>query len=195
MHNLVFGIAFMIFAVVFACGNVINHEFGIMVIVALIVSVLFFVAGITLVFKFVNKKKYGQNVIAQFPCVHLNGLPLGEISCMATALENRIIFKAGRSTFELNYDKITAADLREKSELSGSSAGSIVAGAVLFGELGAVIAARPKNKKEYILAISYLSDGVNKTIAVAVPYENGYIADKAISEIRKNITTSQNVVL
>ncbi len=162
---------------------------------ALIICVVMGLAGAYLLKKNFVFKPGKEKVIAQFPCVHLSGLPLGEISCMATALEHRIIFKVDKSTFELNYDKITAADLREKSELAGSSAGSVVAGAVLFGALGAVIAARPKNKKEYILAISYISDVDNRTIAVAVPYENGYIADRAIDVIKRNIAVSQNVVL
>lgn len=195
MFNLIFGIIFDLVAIALAYGSLVNFELGAGNIIPLVISILFFIAGIQLIFRFVDKKKYNSKVIAQFPCVHLSGLPLGEISCMATALENRIIFKVDKSTFELSYDKITAADLREKSELTGSSAGSIVAGAVLFGTLGAVIAARPKNKKEYILAISYISDGDNRTIAVAVPYENGYIADRAIGEIKRNIAVSQNVVL
>lgn len=103
---------------------------------ALIICAVMGLVGAYLLMKNLVINPGKEKVISSFPCVHMSGLPLGENEMRATALENRLIFKSGSSTFELNYDKITAADLREKSELSGSSAGSVVAGAVLFGALG-----------------------------------------------------------
>ena len=165
--------------------------------IALIIGIVMLIAGISLLAKnfTLGFDSNFEKTVAQFGCIHLSGLPLGEVACQVTAYENRLVFKKDKSTYELSYDKITAVDLREKSQLAGASAGSVVAGAVLFGVLGAVIAARPKNKKEYIFVISYLSDWETKTIAAAVPYENGYIADRAVAVIKKNITAVQNVVL
>lgn len=192
--NLVLGIIFAIVGICMFGGALFNLS-GAFLVIALVVSVLFFVAGIQEMVKSVNKLAFGTDVIAQFGFTHLSGLPLGEVSCLANALDKKIIFTSGKSRFELEYSKIVAADLREKSELEGASAGSVVAGAVLFGALGAVIAARPKNKREYIMVISYVSNGENKSIALAIPYENGVEADKALNVIRRNITTVQNVVL
>lgn len=127
--------------------------------------------------------------------VHLGGLPLGEVSCQVVALSDRMIFFSGNSRFELEYYKVVAADFREKSELVSASAGSVVAGAVLFGALGAVIASRPKNKREYIMVITYVSNGGNNSVAIAVPYQSSAEADKALNIIRRNITTAQNIVL
>ena len=189
---MVIGILAIILSVVLFCAF-----FGGAGIIALILAVIMLIAGISLLAKnfTLGFDSNLEKTVAQFGCIHLSGLPLGEVACQVTAYENRLVFKKDKSTYELSYDKITAVDLREKSQLAGASAGSVVAGAVLFGALGAVIAARPKNKKEYIFVISYLSDGETKTIAAAVPYENGYIADRAVAVIKKNITAVQNVVL
>lgn len=192
--NLIFGIIFVIVGICMFGGALANFT-GAFLVIILVVAVLFFVAGIQTIVKAANKLTYGADVLAQFSCIHLGGLPLGEVSCLANAFDKKIIFTSGKSRFELEYSKIVVADLREKSELAGASAGSIVAGAVLFGALGAVIASRPKNKREYIMAISYVSNGEDKSIALAVPYENGVEADKALNVIRRNITTAQNVVL
>lgn len=137
----------------------------------------------------------GKQVISAFPCTHLSGLPLGEVQCYARAYDTRIVFKKEQSTFELPYEKIVSAELTEKNKLVGASAGSAIAGAVMFGALGAIIASRPKNKKENILIITYVSGDENKTIVAAVDISEWGAANKAVNAIKKNITVSQNIVL
>ncbi len=137
----------------------------------------------------------GKQVVSGFYCTHLSGLPLGEVRCFARAYDTRIVFKKEQSTFELPYEKIVSAELAERSKLVGASAGSAVAGAIMFGALGAIIASRPKNKKEDILIITYVSDGENKTIVAAVDISDWGAANKAVTAMKKNITVSQNVVL
>ena len=137
----------------------------------------------------------GKQVISAFSCTHLSGLPLGEVQCYARAYDTKIVFKKEQSTFELPYEKIVSAELTEKSKLVGASAGSAIAGAIMFGALGAIIASRPKNKKEYILVITYVSNGENKTIVAAVAVSEWGAANKAVTAMKKKITVSQNVVL
>ncbi|MBP0985370.1 MAG: hypothetical protein J6A19_16780 [Oscillospiraceae bacterium] len=137
----------------------------------------------------------GKQVVSGFYCTHLSGLPLGEVRCFARAYDTKIVFKKEQSTFELPYEKIVSAEIAERSKLVGASAGSAVAGAIMFGALGAIIASRPKNKKEDILIITYVSDDENKTIVAAVDISEWGAANKAVNAMKKNITVSQNVVL
>ena len=53
----------------------------------------------------------------------------------------------------------------------------------------------PKNKKENILIITYVSGDENKTIVAAVDISEWGAANKAVNAMKKNITVSQNVVL
>ena len=117
------------------------------------------------------------------------------MQCYARAYDTRIVFKIEQSTIEVPYEKIVSAELTEKNKLVGASAGSAIAGAVMFGALGAIIASRPKNKKENILIITYVSGDENKTIVAAVDISEWGAANKAVNAMKKNITVSQNVVL
>lgn len=166
--------------------------------IALIISIIFCIMGIGLLCKKctgIKSSRAGEKSISAFYCTHLSGLPLGEVKCFARAYNSKIVFKKEQSTFELPYNKIVSAELTEKSKLLGASAGSAVAGAVMFGALGAIVASRPKNKKENILIITYVSDNENKTIVAAVDISEWGAANKAVTAMKNSITVSQNVVL
>lgn len=149
------------------------------------------VAAIQYYVKFSRYIKYGGGI----PCVHLNGLPVGEADCVVMTTNDKVIVEVQKNRYELPYYKITAADVREKNQLVGASAGNIVAGAVLFGALGAIISARPQNKKEYIMIISCNSEYTN-AIAFAVEPKFKRDAEKIVAKLRKAAPQGQqNITL
>lgn len=82
---------------------------------------------------------------------HMAGLPLAEgTSCNIYEYENKILFKANGSDFTLAKEKITDISIKTDAEITNqyvSSVGGAVAGAVLFGPLGAIVGGRVKKKK------------------------------------------------
>ena len=133
---MVIGIFAIILSVVLFCAF-----FGGAGVIALILAVIMLVVGISLLAKnfTLGFDSNLEKTVAQFGCIHLSGLPLGEVGCQVTAYENRLVFKKDKSTYELSYDKITAVDLREKSQLAGASAGSVVAAGLSLVCAGVVI--------------------------------------------------------
>lgn len=81
---------------------------------------------------------------------HVNGLPIAEdIDCTVSLTEDKIIFSSGAMNFELEKSKITDMCIktdREILEQYTSSAGGAIAGAALFGPVGAIIGGRVKKK-------------------------------------------------
>ena len=98
--------------------------------------------------------------------VHVNGLPIAEnLPCTLTIYSDRVEFQSGAITIKLMRSKITDVCVRTDTEVLTqpvSSAGRAIAGAILFGALGAVIGGRVKNKKtktvSYYLIITYIAD-------------------------------------
>lgn len=82
---------------------------------------------------------------------HVNGLPIAEsMICTVTSATDRFSFSSGAMNFKLEKSKITDISImteREIQEQYVSSAGGAIAGAYLFGTLGAVIGGRAKKKK------------------------------------------------
>ena len=91
-----------------------------------------------------------QGPICQFSAIHIYGLPLAEeLQCDITTYDNRVEFHSGTTHITLDRKKITDMCTRSETEIQQqyvSSAGGAIAGAVLFGVLGAMIGGRAKKK-------------------------------------------------
>lgn len=82
---------------------------------------------------------------------HMAGLPLAEGTfCNIHEYCDKFIFKATGGEFTLAKDKVTDVTVKTDAEITSqyvSSVGGAVAGAVLFGPLGAIVGGRAKKKK------------------------------------------------
>ncbi len=101
-----------------------------------------------------GKKKQTQNLegITIYTAFHhVNGLPIAEnLLCEVFSYPDRLEFKAGTTNIKLSRDKITDMCIKTDTEIQNqavSSIGGAVAGAAMFGALGAIIGGRAKTKK------------------------------------------------
>lgn len=167
--------------------------------VMLALALLFLLYGVYRIGKV--KKSGGKSIssskrfIVKCYGVALYGLPQGECECLLSLFGDRVVFTVNKNDSVLKAEKITSALLKTNSELRGASAGSTVAGALLFGVPGAIIASRPKNVTEYVIIINYTSDGELKTVAVAVNKDKKYEADKIVNYINKHMSGGSDTVL
>lgn len=189
MINIFLGFIFIILGIFWF--TTLAKATGVLFTLLLIWAIIHIIAGVQCFVKFGNYIKYGGGI----PCTHLSGLPVGEVSCVAIAPAEKMVILVGKSRYELPYWKITAAEMREKNSLMAASTGDAVAGALLFGALGAIVASRPKNKKEYIMIISYNSDNGSNTVALAVPANQRAAAEKLLKQVKGKLTFTQNVTL
>lgn len=118
-------------------------------VLSLFVGLCFLVHGISLA-TFGVKPKYKLQGVA------LYGLPQGEAKCICKVYKNNIIFEVNKNKSTLQLSKAISAIVKTRTELQKASAGATIAGALLFGVPGAIIASRPKLKNEYILIINYM---------------------------------------
>ena len=165
--------------------------------VMLVIALIFLFYGLFRMKKVKKAKKRGTSIRALIKCygVALYGLPQGECECLLSLFGDRVVFTVNKKDSVLKAEKITSALLKTNSELKGASAGSTVAGALLFGVPGAIIASRPKNVTEYVIIINYTSDGELKTVAVAVNKDKKYEADKIVNYINKHMSGGSDTVL
>ena len=128
---------------------------------------------------------------------HISGLPIVEDTlCEVYSFPDRLDFKAGTTEITLSKDKITDMSIKTDTEIqnqSVSSVGGAVAGATLFGAIGAVIGGRAKNKKvktvtKYLI-ITYLGDTEPKFIIFDIK-NNPQSADKLVKEFQKTDSSS-----
>ena len=166
-------------------------------VVMLVMALIFLLYGLFRMKKVKKAKKRGTSIRALIKCygIALYGLPQGESECLLSVFKDKLVFTVNKNDSILNADKIMSALLKSNSELKGASVGSTVAGALLFGIPGAIIASRPKNVIEYIIIINYTSDGELKTVAVAVNKDKKYEADKIVNYINKHMSGGSNTVL
>ena len=132
-----------------------------------------------------------------FDAVSIYGLPQGETKCKVQVYDDNIAFVAGKQTSKLNIEKVTSAYLKEKKELEGAKTGSIVAGAMFFGAIGAIVSSRVRRNDSYILIINYSDNEEPKAVAVAIEKINQYEGAKAEKYINKqaNKHQSQNEIV
>lgn len=128
---------------------------------------------------------------------HISGLPIVEDTlCEVYSFPDRLDFKAGTTEITLSKDKITDMSIKTDTEIQNhavSSVGGAVAGAMLFGAIGAVIGGRAKNKKvktvtKYLIII-YLGDTEPKFIIFDIK-NNPQSADKLVKEFQKTDSSS-----
>ena len=101
---------------------------------------------------------------------HVNGLPIPEnVLCEVFSYPDRIDFKSGTTEIKLPKEKITDISIKTDTEIQQqlvSSAGGAIAGAMLFGSLGAIIGGRVKTKKvktttNYLIITYNLNSALN----------------------------------
>lgn len=98
---------------------------------------------------------------------HMDGLPLAQgAACLAFCKDEVVEISGGGTQFQLDLGKITDATVKTNVEIQRayvSSIGGAVAGAALFGALGAMVGGRAKQKEtrtlEHYLIITYLKEG------------------------------------
>ena len=165
--------------------------------VMLVMALIFLFYGLFRMKKVKKAKKRGTSIRALIKCygIALYGLPQGESECLLSVFKDKLVFTVNKNDSILNADKITSALLKSNSELKGASVGSTVAGALLFGIPGAIIASRPKNVTEYVIIINYISGSELKTIAVAVTEDRKYEADKIVNYVDKDMASGSDTVL
>lgn len=99
---------------------------------------------------------------------HMAGLPIAEgVSCKLEFDDERVMIAGGGNTFGVALNKITDLQTKTKTEIQKSyvsSAGGAIAGAAVFGPLGAMVGGRVKEKtsriSEHFLIITYNKEGV-----------------------------------
>lgn len=147
-----------------------------------------------------GKKKEKQNfdgITIYTAFHHVNGLPIAENTlCEVFSYPDRIEFKAGTTNIKLLREKITDMCIKTDVDIQNqavSSVGGAVAGAMVFGALGAVIGGRAKTKKvktvTNYLIITYNSDNELKYIGFDT-VNNPPSAMKLVKEFKDTCTTS-----
>lgn len=128
---------------------------------------------------------------------HVNGLPIPEnVLCEVFSYPDRIDFKSGTTEIKLPKEKITDISIKTDTDIQQqlvSSAGGAIAGAMLFGSLGAIIGGRVKTKKvkttTNYLIITYKSENELKYIGFDIQ-NNPPSADKLVKEFQKSNSAS-----
>lgn len=130
---------------------------------------------------------------------HMSGLPLAEGAFTTLYLcDDKVIFEKNETTYELFFEKVTDVTIKTDVEIQKayvSSTGGAIAGASLFGPLGAMVGGRTKKKENRTvssyLIFAYSNDGETNFISFDVT--GNFNAHKfveafdAIPRERKNI--------
>lgn len=140
-----------------------------------------------------KEKKSFEDISIYTAFHHINGLPIPENTlCEIFSFSDRIDFKAGTIEIKLAKDKIADMCIKTDTEIQQqlvSSVGGAVAGAMLFGTLGAVIGGRAKAKKikntTNYLIITYQNGDELKYIGFDTQ-NNPRSALKLVNEFKKN---------
>lgn len=142
---------------------------------------------------FGKKKQNFDGVTVYTAFHHVDGLPIAEnLLCEVFSYPDRIEFKAGTTSIKLSRKKITDMCLKFDTEIQNqavSSVGGTIAGAVMFGTLGAIIGGRSKNKKvktttQYLIITYTGEQGELKYIGFDIK-NNPSSAAKLVQEFRE----------
>lgn len=144
-----------------------------------------------------KEKKNFEGITIYTAFHHVNGLPIPEnVLCEMFSYPDRIDFKSGTTEIKLPKEKITDISIKTDTEIQQqlvSSAGGAIAGAMLFGPLGAIIGGRVKTKKvkttTNYLIITYKSENELKYIGFDIQ-NNPSSADKLVKEFQKSNSAS-----
>lgn len=144
-----------------------------------------------------KEKKNFEGITIYTAFHHVNGLPIPEnVLCEVFSYPDRIDFKSGTTEIKLPKEKITDISIKTDTEIQQqlvSSVGGAIAGAMLFGSLGAIIGGRVKTKKvkttTNYLIITYKSENELKYIGFDIQ-NNPSSADKLVKEFQKSNSAS-----
>ena len=144
-----------------------------------------------------KEKKNFEGITIYTAFHHVNGLPIPEnVLCEVFSYPDRIDFNSGTTEIKLPKEKITDISIKTDTEIQQqlvSSAGGAIAGAMLFGSLGAIIGGRVKTKKvkttTNYLIITYKSENELKYIGFDIQ-NNPSSADKLVKEFQKSNSAS-----
>lgn len=134
---------------------------------------------------------------------HMAGLPLPEGTlCNIYEYSDKYVMKANGSDFSLAKEKIIDLSIKTDAEITSqyvSSVGGAVAGAVLFGPLGAIVGGRAKQKKDrtiynYLIftfkkdeSVDYISFDVTKTYMRAAKLCNSFKNSQNLARVSINL--------
>jgi len=101
--------------------------------------------------KDIESKIKDLNAKAFIAVPHTSGLPIGENTlCQLYYSDDKIVIDASGTTFNLMIEKIKSMEIKTDVEIHSqyvSSSGGAIAGAMVFGAIGALIGGRSKEKK------------------------------------------------
>lgn len=172
-------------------------------------AIVFLIIGLILILKKPktkeDKQKIKENKLAlknynetHITTKHQSGLPLaiGTI-CDVGFNDDNFSFYGGGNNFNLSINKITDICLKTDAEIHKqyvSSIGGAVAGAAVFGPLGAIVGGRAKEKKSTTittyLIITYLKEGQIDYISFEL-VDGSNLAQKWINNFNQNKKTTQ----
>ena len=143
-----------------------------------------------------EQKRTGLSIQALFQ--HINGLPIAEnMMCLISSYPDRIEFKSGTTEIKLSRNKITDMCIQTDTKIQRqivSSIGDALAGAAMFGTLGAIIGGRAKTKKiktqTNYLIITYLGENEELKYIDFDTLKAFTSAMKLVNEFKKLNTTS-----
>lgn len=121
---------------------------------------------------------------------HMTGLPLPQgADCSLCFDEGRLTISGGGQEFRLSYDKVVSIELHTDVDIQKSyvsSVGGAVGGYMLFGELGAMVGGRAKERtstvEEYYALVTYLKEGTSAGLSFRTM--DGALAQEIIDEHR-----------
>lgn len=124
---------------------------------------------------------------AVFP--HVSGLPIAEnVMCKLCSYPDRIEFMSGSANITLARNKITDICVKSETEIQKqmvSNPGGAIAGAMMFGAVGAIIGGKPKTKKQkttsFYLIITYVKSQ-NELSYIVLNATGSFSAHKFVKE-------------
>lgn len=124
---------------------------------------------------------------AIFP--HVSGLPIAEnIICELCSYPDRIEFISGSAYITLARNKITDICVKSEVEIQQqmvSNPGGAIAGAMMFGAVGAIIGGKPKTKQRktasFYLIITYVKNQ-NELSCIVLNATQSFSAQKFVKE-------------
>lgn len=132
---------------------------------------------------------------------HVSGLPIAEnVKCNIFSCPEHYEISVNGNSFTLSKSKVIDVAIKTDVEISKqmvSSVGGAVAGAVVFGPLGAIIGGRAKEKKSKTISnyliFTYKSDDEIKYIGFDASFSVA-MAKEFVKEFQKNNTGSGTVI-
>lgn len=132
---------------------------------------------------------------------HVAGLPLAAfVACTLSFEDAGISVHSSGNTFSLSYDKMTDMAIRTSVEIQKayvSSIGGAVAGAALFGPLGAIVGGRAQEKQsktvENYAIFTYLKDGGIDYLSFKLHGQDFYKVLKLMEQYKPRTAQQGNV--